>query len=177
LRDSQRNPLVNQTIYVGAVSEGEPEGLAGTIRTDARGRYRYLIRAAQNTTYRLVYLGTATVLPAQSGVTLLVPARTSLGASKRHLLNGQQTRFRGELPRSRIPTNGKLVELQVRLTGHWQTFRTVRTDARGRWGMSYRFRRTSGVQRYKFRARIPREVGYPFEPGRSRILSIRVRGS
>ena len=40
----------------------------------------------------------------------------------------------------------------------------------------YRFRRTRGVQHYRFRLRLPREAGYPFEPGTSRSLTVRVRG-
>ena len=68
------------------------------------------------------------------------------------------------------------MELQVRLSGRWQTFRTVRTDPAGRWAIPYRFRRTRGVQHYRFRARLPREADYPFEPGGSRSLTVRVRG-
>ena len=64
----------------------------------------------------------------------------------------------------------------MRLSGRWQTFRTMRTDAAGRWAIRYRFRRTRGVQRYRFRARLPREASYPFAAGGSRSLTVRVRG-
>jgi hypothetical protein len=168
--------LVGQTVYVGGRSGPEPERFAGTVTTDSRGRYTYLARAERNTVFRFAYLGTATVLPVQQEVTVLVPGSSTLRARKRQLLNGQRAIFRGRLRTLPAPTNGKLVELQVKLTGQWQTFRTIRTDGRGRWKVAYRFRRTAGTQHYAFRARIPDEAGYPFEPGRSRVIRIRVRG-
>ena len=74
------------------------------------------------------------------------------------------------------PPGGKLVELQARLSDRWQTFRTSRTDAAGRWAIRYRFKRTRGVQRFRVRARLPREASYPFAAGGSRSLAVRVRG-
>ena len=65
----------------------------------------------------------------------------------------------------------------MRLSDRWQTFRTTRTDAAGRWAIRYRFKRTRGVQRFRFRARLPREAGYPFAAGASRSLTVRVRGA
>jgi hypothetical protein len=52
----------------------------------------------------------------------------------------------------------------------------VRTDPAGRWAIPYRFKRTRGVQRYRFRARLPHETNYPFVTGKSRSLTVRVRG-
>ena len=78
------------------------------------------------------------------------------------MLNGQAVTFTGRLRTLPAPASGKLVELQVRLSGRWQTFRTVRTDAAGRWAVPYRFKRTRGVQHYRFRAQLPHEASYPF---------------
>ncbi len=75
-----------------------------------------------------------------------------------------------------MPAAGKLVEVQVRFTDHWQTFRTTRSDPAGRWSSRYRFERTRGVQRYRFRIRLPKEGGYPFETSVSRTLVVEVRG-
>ena len=104
------------------------------------------------------------------------PASTSLRVTRKRVLNGQAVTFRGRLRTLPAPAGGKLVELQVRLSGRWQTFRTVRTDAAGRWAIPYRFRRTRGVQHYRFRARLPHEASYPFVAGGSRSLTVRVRG-
>ena len=105
-----------------------------------------------------------------------VPGLTSLGVNHRRVLNGQAVTFNGRLRTLPAPAGGKLVELQVRLSGRWQTFRTIRTDPAGRWAIRYRFKRTRGVQRYRFRARLPREANYPFATGGSRPLTVRVRG-
>jgi hypothetical protein len=40
----------------------------------------------------------------------------------------------------------------------------------------YRFRRTYGVQRYRFRARLPAEGAYPFTTGVTRVVTVTVRG-
>jgi hypothetical protein len=69
-----------------------------------------------------------------------------------------------------------LIELQVRLTKEWETFRTIRTASDGSWRISYRFQRTCGVQRFPFRVRIPGEAGYPLAPGKSPELAVRVKG-
>ena len=84
--------------------------------------------------------------------------------------------FAGRVRSLPIPTGGKLVELQVVLSGRWQTFRTVRTDASGAWRIRYRFRRSCGVLTYRFRAQLPSEAGYPFERGHTRAIAVRVRG-
>ena len=66
--------------------------------------------------------------------------------------------------------------LQVHLSDRWQTFRTTRTDSSGHWSIPYRFKRTRGVQRYRFRLGLPPEASYPFAAGKSRSLVVRVRG-
>jgi hypothetical protein len=77
-----------------------------------------------------------------------------------------------------LPAVGKLVEIQVKQpTGEWTTFRTLRTDAQGRWTLPYRFRRTACHTRYQLRAHIPAEAGYPFAAGHSRARSVLVRGA
>src|SRR5207248_2887149 len=52
----------------------------------------------------------------------------------------------------------------------------VRTDPSGRWALPYKFARTRGVQWYRFRVELPSEAGYPFGPGASKSLRVRVKG-
>jgi hypothetical protein len=105
-----------------------------------------------------------------------VPAVTAFKANHRSLRNGQTVTFSGRLRTLPVPVGGKLLELQVRLPAGWQTFRTMRTDATGRWTARYHFTRTGGVQHYRFRARLPEEASYPFAAGVSRPLVVKVRG-
>jgi hypothetical protein len=60
--------------------------------------------------------------------------------------------------------------------GKWRTFATTRAGQRGLWSYGYRFDGTRGNQIYRFRARVPRETGYPFATGRSGVVRVRVRG-
>jgi len=149
------------------------ERLVGVVATDRRGRYRYTARASSTRTLRFAYAGNGLILPAQREVTLRVPAASLIRLSRGRVLNGQAVAFRGRLG---APAPNKLVELQVRLSGRFQTFRTTRTGPNGRWAVGYRFRRTCGRTRFAFRARLPKEASSPFETGRSRTVSVTVRG-
>jgi len=166
-------PIPSAEIQLFRRSQARPEELIRTLRTGPRGRFRYRLPAGSSRALRFVYTGTAVSLPAESQVTVLVQAATTIAVSRRRLVNGGAVQFRGRL---RAPKATKLIELQVRLSGQWQTFRTTRTGAGGRWKVAYRFRRTCGLARYRFRARLPKEQGYPYETGATRTLKVSVRG-
>ncbi len=169
--------LAGGLVHVFSRTPDGAERYVGSAPTDAAGRYRYVVRATASQDLRLVYLGSNTTRPAIRAVRLVVPARTRFAASKRRLLNGQSVRFQGRLsvPPASLP-NGKLVELQTKLSGRWQTFRTIRTYASGSWSSRYRFRRTRGVVKYRFRVRLPKEAGYPYGTGISKAVRVTVRG-
>jgi hypothetical protein len=173
LTNSDGQGIPGVPIQVLSRTRTSAEQFVATITTDRAGRYRYRARASSSRTLRFVYAGDGLILPAQREVELLVPAPGTISASRRRVLNGQAVRFRGRL---RAPQPGKLVELQVRLSGRFQTFKTVRTGPNGAWRVDYRFRRTCGLTRFAFRAQLPREQGYPFETGRTRRLGVAVRG-
>jgi hypothetical protein len=153
------------------------EEVVARIRTDQDGRYTYITRASATSVLRVVYMGSPTTLPSQREVALFVPAASTIRARPRRVTNGRAVTFVGRLRSLPAPVPGKLVELQVVLSGEWQTFRTVRTSADGAWRVRYRFRRSCGLLRYRFRARLPAEAGYPFESGHTRAVSVLVRGA
>jgi hypothetical protein len=125
---------------------------------------------------RFVYLGTSLALPAERELVLQVPAVSTLRASRRRARNGQSVLFRGRVRSGPLPALGKLVEIQAHFRSKWRTFSTVHTDHAGRWRFRYRFGGTAGRVRYRFRALLPPEAGYPFERGRSRTVAVTVRG-
>jgi hypothetical protein len=172
-------PVANQTIQVYARSRVEAaESTLGAVTTDADGRYTYLLGAGPSRSVRFVFPGSALLLPSQHEVRVLVPAASTIRASKRRILNGQTVMFHGRVRSVPIPSGGKNVELQVwqgRRSG-WTTFRTFRTDAAGQWSKRYTFSHTTCLDRWKIRARVPLEAGYPFEDGASRSVRITVRG-
>ena len=169
-------PIPNADLRVSSRSISSPEQAVDVVHTGADGRYRFVARATSTRVLRLTYAGTSLMLPAQSEITLLVPAASTIRARPRRVRNGQSVSFTGRLRALPVPAPGKLVELQVVLSGRWQTFRTVRTGSDGTWRVRYRFRRSCGLLRYRFRARLPVESGYPFEGGRTRAVGVLVRG-
>ena len=101
-----------------------------SVRTDGQGGSRYTATGTMSRTLRFVFGGSPLLLPSQREVRLRVPAASSLRVDRRRVLNGQAVRFSGKVRSVPMPPSGKLVELQVRLSDRWQTFRTRRTDAR-----------------------------------------------
>ena|SRR5215207_986695 len=173
-RDGQG--IAGAEIRVLSGSPVSPEQLVAVVQTDHDGGFDYKADGSTSRTLRFAYAGSPLVLPAEQAIQMSVPAVTSLRVSRRRALNGQAVTFTGLLRTQPVPASGKLVELQVRLSDRWQTFRTSRTDVAGRWAIRYRFKRTRGVQHFRFRARLPREESYPFAAGGSRPLTVRVKG-
>ena len=176
LRARGGRPIVGAEVRILERSAVAAEHQVATVRTDQHGRWAYLARATSTSILRAYHPGTATTLPSQREVKLLVPAASTIRATPRRLLNGQTVTFRGMLRSRPLPVAGKLVELQVVLSGRWQTFKTARSDMKGRWRVRYRFRRSCGTTRYRFRAQLPTESGYPFEASRTRAVAVVVRG-
>jgi hypothetical protein len=153
------------------------ERVVDTLTTDASGRFRTIVIGTQSHDLRLGYTGSLQALPTQTTLKLRVTAATSAKVSRSRVRNGRAVTFRGRVLGLPVPAAGKLVEIQVRFTDRWQTFRTTRSDSLGRWASRYRFQRTRGVQRYRFRIRLPKEAGYPFETSVSRTLAVQVFGT
>lgn len=74
-------------------------------------------------------------------------------------------------------TVGRSAQLQFRLAGlPWASFRTIETDAQGRFRYAYRFSDDdSRGARFQFRAYVPRQEDWPYEPGGSRPVLVRGR--
>ena len=173
-RDGQG--IAGADVQVLSRSDVSPEQLVAVLHTDGSGSYTYTATGDTSRILRFACAGSSSILPAQAEVRLQVPAVSSLHVSRRHVLNGHAVTFSGRVRTLPVPAGGKLIELQVFLSGRWQTFRTARTDQAGRWALPYRFARTRGLQRYRFRAALPHEAGYPFTDGRSRSVRVRVTG-
>jgi hypothetical protein len=176
LETAAGQPISGAEIQVFSRTATIPEQLVGAVTTDAQGGYSYMAEGDSSRTFRFVYQGTPVTLPTQQEITLHVRAASTIRVNRRRLLNGQAVRFAGKVRSLPTPPAGKLVELQVVLSGRWQTFRTATTTTDGSWGVEYRFRRSCGLLTYRFRARLPAEAGYGFETGRTRVVSVRVRG-
>jgi hypothetical protein len=176
LTDGGGNPVAGAQVQVYSHPPEEGEAMVATLTTGAHGGFAYRVKAMTSSSLRFAYAGTATALPAEAQVNLLVHGRSTLTVNRPHVLNGQSVIFSGRVQGRPLPAAGKLVELQVQLAKEWSTFRTIRSDSSGAWRIPYRFARTCGIERFRFRARLPGEAGYPLESGTSPQLTIRVRG-
>jgi 5-hydroxyisourate hydrolase-like protein (transthyretin family) len=176
LENAVGQPLAGARVLVFSRGSTGSEQLVAIVSTDTQGRYAYMARGEFSRTLRFVYEGTTVSLPAEQQIAVLVRAASTIRVDRRQLMNGQAVQFAGQLRSLPTPAPGKLVELQVVLSGRWQTFRTFMTDSDGSWHVRYRFRRSCGLLRYRFRARLPAEAGYAFEAGRTKVVAVRVRG-
>jgi hypothetical protein len=151
--------------------------LIGTVQTNQRGRYRYKTAKGVARRLRFRYPGTAHVRGDNATVALRVHTKTTLAVSRRRVINGEYVTFTGRLKGGHRPPAGVLVELQVRSRGKWRTFAQPRADgATGAWSYQYRFETVSGGARFRFRARVRRQAGYPFATGNSRTIGVSVHG-
>ena len=149
----------------------------GQIRTSARGRFRFRALRGPSRVLRFRYPGTTTIRARTTLVDLRVRAVTSFKVNRHRVVNGEEVVFRGRLKGGQPGPVGKLLYIQVYTRGRWSTFATPRANAEnGRWTEPYRFTATRGRVRYRFRALIPREAGYPYEAGVSRAASVTVQG-
>jgi hypothetical protein len=178
LKSSEGNPLEGVEVQAWTqVKDGvTPSRLIATVKTSRKGAFSFLVRKGPSRSIKIRYAGTTQIRNATANLNLNVRAKTSMRPNHRRRVNGESVRFHGRIKTGRIPGGGKIVELQVWIRGKWRTFDTTRASRRGLWSYDYRFDGTRGNQLYRFRARVPRETGYPFATGRSGVVRVQVRG-
>jgi hypothetical protein len=170
----KRQPL---EVWQRASVTGATWQLIGSAQTNRHGRYRYNAAKGVARRLRFRYPGTAHIRGDNATVALRVQAKTTLAVSRRRVINGEYVTFSGRLKGGHRPPTGVLVELQVRSRGKWRTFAQPRADgATGAWKYQYRFETVSGGARFRFRARVRRQAGYPFATGNSRTIGVSVHG-
>lgn len=173
------SPLAGQQIELAEVFGA---GAAATRRsreltTAADGSF--LARLAPGPSRRLefAFAGSRTTSEAQAKpIALAVRAGVRMRASAASAtVGGRPLVFSGAVEDAgSIPPNGKSVELQFHLPGiPWSEFRTVRTNAEGRFRYPYRFSDDdSRGARFQFRAFVPAESEWPYEPASSRPVFV-----
>jgi len=103
---------------------------------------------------------------------LSVRAGVSLTVAPRTASVGRSIFFSGRLRAGPIPSGGKLLVLEARSQGSaWLEFDVIRSDARGRYHASYRFK-FPGPADYQFRVLSEAEADYPFATGASAVVGV-----
>ena len=116
----------------------------------------------------------------RSALALRVRGAAILAAAPRRLRTGQSVLLWGRV-RTRgapLPRRGKLVAIQyyedeARL---WRPVLVTRSDHSGRFRARYRFRYITGTARIRLRAVALAEERWPYAPGASRPVTLRVSG-
>jgi hypothetical protein len=149
----------------GAAPSVEATGTVG-------GNGRFVIRLAKGPARlaSITYPGSSGALPAERRLRLMVPASSTIKASRRQLSGPGRVRFRGRVLGG---AGGNLVVvLQGKENGRWRTFADTRTRKGGRWNASYRFSGRPGD--YPIRVRVRRQANLPYETGHSKRVTVHV---
>jgi hypothetical protein len=158
--------------YAGARAAAMSSPLTGP---DGRFSIR-LPAGVSSRALRFAYSSTVGAAPvATKTLTLSVRAGVSMTIAPRTASVGRSIHFSGRLRGGPVPSGGKLLVLEARSPGGaWLEFDVVRSDARGRYHASYRFK-FPGPADYQFRVLCEAEADYPFATGSSRVVGVRER--
>jgi hypothetical protein len=176
LTSNAGEPISGATICVQSqVQEsGTEPATVATATTDANGNFSYEVPAGPNRRLLLGYRHDAF----QVGKTLEVNshAKPTIELGRGRIRRGGKIRITGSLPG--VDPAGRVVVLQASsLHGNrWLTFRRATTGPKGGFRSAYRFGATPSTTTYRMRAVVPRQAGYPYEPGHSTPARIKVLG-
>ena len=148
------------------------------LKAGNRGKIRWTVPAGASRQIRLAYRANLLNSSYQSitDLPLEVSAATTLRRNKRSYSNGQTIRFTGKVRSKPIPKGGVLIDLQAYKRGAgWVTFATKRSSQRGRWAIRYKLVATTATVRYRFRARVRQDSGYPYAAGKTKPMPVLVR--
>jgi hypothetical protein len=151
------------------------------VRTGRRGGFRLDIGPGPSRRITVNYAGDGGHEGAsRPSMMLRVRGGVILRAAPAALRTGQALRLRGRVRAAAapIPRRGKLVAIQYReaATGRWRPVLVTRTDHSGRFRARYRFRYVTGTARIRLRAVALSEERWPYAPGASRPVTVRVTG-
>jgi hypothetical protein len=152
-----------------------------TVRTGEQGGFELRLPPGPSRRLTVTFAGDAALEPAsRRALELRVRAGISLRAVPPRLRTGEVVRLGGRV-KSRgapIPRRGKLVAIQYfeEATGRWRPVLVTRTDHHGRYRARYRFRYVTGRAAIRLRAMALAEERWPYVPGFSPPVTIRVQG-
>ncbi len=152
-----------------------------SVLTGERGGFELRLEPGASRRISVSFAGDSGLEPAsRPSLDLRVRSGISFSAAPLTLKTGQSVRLRGRV-RTRgapVPRRGKLVAIQYleAASGRWRPVLVTRSDHNGRFRARYRFRYVSGLASIRLRATALAEERWPYAPGSSRPVTIRVRG-
>jgi hypothetical protein len=152
------------------------------VRTGEQGGFELRLPPGPSRRVNVVFAGDGALeRSTRRMLELRVRSGVSLRAVPRTLGTGEVVRLSGKV-RSRgapIPRRGKLVAIQYleEATGRWRPVLVTRTDHHGRFRTHYRFRYVTGTAAIRLRATALAEERWPYAPGSSPPVTVKVQGS
>lgn len=152
-----------------------------TVRTGPHGGFELALRSGPSRRITVSFAGEGGLDAARrTALSLRVRGGAILAASPRSLRTGQSVRLWGRV-RTRgaaLPRRGKLVAIQYYESDSrlWRPVLVARSDHSGRFRARYRFRYITGIARIRLRAVALAEERWPYAPGASRPVLVRVSG-
>jgi hypothetical protein len=154
---------------------------AETVRTGEQGGFELRLPPGPSRRVTVTFAGDGGLEAAsRRGLELRVRSGLSLRAVPQSLRNGQVVRLTGRVKGkgAPIPRRGKLIAIQYleEETQRWRPVLVTRTDHHGRYRTHYRFRYVSGRAAIRLRSTALAEERWPYAPGSSPPVTIRVHG-
>jgi hypothetical protein len=151
---------------------GAKPGKLATTKTDSKGRYETTIARGPSrkiTVSYTAFAGDADVADSAT-VTVKVAAAAKLVTNVRTVRVGQALKLSGRLVH---PQAGVMVLMCATDAGNWRSFDHVRTDRKGRFHYTYKFKPGSEGRAFGFSVLVDDRV-YPFLAGYSNKVTVKV---
>lgn len=176
LRSASGMPIAGARICVASrvPIAGTRERVVATPTSGPDGRFTAELPNGPSRQVRIAYWWSGDDV-AERHLSLRVRARPRLKLRPRHPLhNGHRVRFKIRLQGPAAAR--RWVRIQARSGKRWVELSNGRTNGHGTYRSHYRFHGTSGRHKYAFRAVAPKQEGYPYRGGHSRIRHVTVSG-
>ena len=172
-------PISGALLDVGAIAadQGAKAASLASVRTGPTGAWTLTLpKGISSSALRFAYDSHVddTIPAATASLTLRVHAGCELRITPRTTSVGHTIVFSGTLHGAPIPPGGKQLVLEASSGGEWIEFRTITTDAKGRFHASYRFKFPGPIV-YRFRVLSPHEAAFPFLAGSSNVVAVHER--
>jgi hypothetical protein len=176
LTTSTGQPISGALLDVAATAAAQAAKAASlaSVHTGPTGAWSLTLpRGVSSSTVRFAYRSHVndTVPVATATLGLRVHAGIALRIAPRTTSVGHTILFSGTLHGAPTPPGGKQLVLEASSGGEWIEFRTITTDAKGRYHASYRFK-FPGPASYRFRVYAPHEADFPFLEGTSNVVGV-----
>jgi hypothetical protein len=145
---------------------------AASAQTDAAGHWTATLPAGPSRIIRAAYPGSATMLPASGQATATVRAHLRISITPRIVPWGAVIRITGHLLGGYVPTNSKLLRLNVGIgrIGHIEGLPDIHRN--GRFQILWKFDAGAGIAHPWFAVATLLEAAFPYSPASSNRVTI-----